>query len=462
MAGLDIALLNGKSSLLARQRQMNVTGNNITHAGQAGYHRQTTEMQENPAVDDRPGQLGTGARVARVVRVFDQALENNLLQGTTEDGYHQASATTLEYLEKMTAPDGTSPLAVAVQDFAAAWQGLATEPESQVCRQSVIAQSQLVATQFNATRAVAVQVQSGLADATGQGALQESVAELNRLAAEVAELNRQILQIESRRFNPQQANDLRDRRDIAVGEIAKLTDVTITRNQDSTYTLDIGGTTLVSSSGTAAAISVAMGMTGPSLTWQATGTPVTQQSGETKALLDTYGSMTAWLQSLDTFASTFAAAVNSVHTAGFDKAGAPGTSLFSFNAGTGTLQTLITQADKLAAATVSGTAGDGTNAQALWAALDSGRAALGGNSLLNHADRLVDSLAQDTRTARTAADNSSASVAMLSEAVGSVSGVSLDQEMMQMLDLQRAYQASAKFISVVDGLLGTVIGMVSA
>lgn len=459
-SGLTLAALNGKSSLLARQRQMAVTGQNISNSNIAGYHRQSAIVSANPPVNDLPGEIGMGVRVEKVIRAFDSTLENNLLQTTEENGYNQAYSTQLEQIEKLVAPNGESPLASAVADFAGALQGLASDPESESARQALLAKATGVADEFNSQRDLAKRQLQGIADAGGQGALSLNKDRINQLAGEVSQLNEQIHILENRRFNAQQANDLRDQRDQVVSELAKLTDLGITRNNDTTYTLDIGGTLLVDGLNPPEQVDVAMTAGVPSLVWHSTGTALAQETGETRGQLDAFARLSTWITGIADFASTFTSVMNTAHKAGFDLAGNGGTDLFAISGVTGDVSVAISDPDLVAAGTVANLAGDGGNGRAMWTTLNSAQALLGGNTLANHSDRMLNTLAQDTSAAKAAATNSDAAVNMLREAVGSVSGVTLDQEMMDMLDLQRAYQASAKFISVVDGLVGTVIGMV--
>jgi flagellar hook-associated protein 1 FlgK len=87
-------------------------------------------------------------------------------------------------------------------------------------------------------------------------------------------------------------------------------------------------------------------------------------------------------------------------------------------------------------------------------------AALQDDTLVARADSIVDQVARDVDAANTRAQTTSASQTMFLDAVDAVSGVSVDEEMMHMLEIQRAYQGSAKVISTVDQMLATVLNTI--
>jgi flagellar hook-associated protein 1 FlgK len=104
--------------------------------------------------------------------------------------------------------------------------------------------------------------------------------------------------------------------------------------------------------------------------------------------------------------------------------------------------------------------GDGANGLALVQALDSPRPALDGNSLHDHLDLEVNRVALEVATSRTLANGTASGVDLFRQAISEVSGVNTDEELMNMLEIQRAFQASAKFVTVVDELVGDVINLV--
>ncbi|OGV66161.1 MAG: flagellar hook-associated protein FlgK [Lentisphaerae bacterium RIFOXYB12_FULL_65_16] len=462
MAGLQVAMLTGKNALLVRQREMNVVGNNIANAGRAGYHRQTAVLLANPSVEDSSGQYGTGARVAQVMRDFDGALETNLRHAITEDGYRQVAAEQLQTAEGVLAPNGTSALSESVSRFALALQQVAAEPENSALRENLLQAGDAVAEQFNLTREGLTRLQTNILDSSGRGVLADNVEQINDVSQQISDLNRQISQLENRLFNPQQANDLRDRRDELVSQLARLADIEATENSNGTLTISIDGTALVD--GLTDPERLALGTDGsglPILIWQATSAPVVQaEEGETQSLVDAYAYLEALVGDLDNFADTWSNSLNTAHAAGFDTSGNAGGDLFSVDAGTHRMAFQLTRTADFAAASAAGAAGDGGNARNLWQTMMAPSPALDDQPLADYAEHLTDTVAAQTASARGSADAAKAAVSMFRDAVTSKSGVNTDEEMLAMLEIQRAYQATAKFAATANDMIGTVINMV--
>ena len=132
-----------------------------------------------------------------------------------------------------------------------------------------------------------------------------------------------------------------------------------------------------------------------------------------------------------------------------------------FDASTaGAMTVLITDPDLVAAADNATNTGDGDNALAMWNRLNTPLAGIGNDTLRNHADRLVDIVAIEKNRAQTLYKSSSSSVEMFKSLIAQKTGVSIDEEMVDMLETQRAFQGAAKFVRAVDELIQVVIGLV--
>jgi len=461
MSGLNIALNTATSALQTRQTQMNVIANNLANADRVGYHRQKVNLASNVAMDRKPGQIGTGVHVENIVRVYEHTLESGLRQAIHQDGYNYTYSEITRQTEAMLAPDGNSPVAAAVRLMHNAWQEVATHPESIEKRQNLVSYSGQVADQINLEHQRLTTLGNNILDAGGNGVLADSVNSINSLAKQVAQLNKLIRDVETRPFQPQHANDLRDDRDRVVAKLAELTDLSVTEQADKTYTIVVAGTELVSGIAVSDQIDLAMVADTVTLTWQTAGTPVTISNGQVKALVDGREYVQARRAELQTYSETLATVINAQHGNGFDRQNPAVAGADIFDASVpGALTLLLTDPHKIAAGTVAGASGDGNNARAITNALTSANAALGQNTILNHPDRVLNRVAVDVATAEAAAQSSQAGIFMFQDAIAQRSGVSNDEEMMTMLEVQRAFQASAKFISVVNEMLSTALRII--
>jgi flagellar hook-associated protein 1 len=164
---------------------------------------------------------------------------------------------------------------------------------------------------------------------------------------------------------------------------------------------------------------------------------------------------------LDTLAAGLANAVNGVQVAGFDLNGNPGTDLFNpppanTTGAAASLSVAITN-PSLIAASSDGTSGSNGNAQAMYAL--SNQPIIDGQSPTNYYSGIVSNVGNATSNASAEQTASSQILQQLNDQLGTVSGVSLDEEAANMVQYQDAYQASAQVITTINDMMYAVINM---
>ncbi len=484
-----MALISGKTSLLTRQKEMAITGNNIARAGQAGYHRQSATVQSNIMVHGEGGFYGTGVHVDNVVRKYDAALEASLRQSTGQSSYHNTYTRQVGNMESLLGPGGDNQLSEAIQDFANALQQAGTSPESIPNRTSLLSASNAVADKFNQQYEALRKVRDNISDYTaGTGAISNKVNELNNLISQIPALNETIRTYEENAYRGQTANDMRDDRDIIVSQIAKLADIHVTEESDFRYTIRIGGPTgniLVDSTDPAIksnneTLQINVGAGGvPEIQWatdnaaghdaKGVGSAVNLTTGEIQGYVKAREFCVQEMNNLHTYAAQFNQRIdNAVHTNGLDLDGnSPGVSDWFTASGTppasGDILTHHMTDPRDLALNGSGDAaniGDGSNAVAMWQALDATNATLNNDTLLSHSDRLLGGIAEEVQLSATKAETADATQTMFQNAVFEISAVNTDEEMIEMLEIQRAYQASAKYMSTVNNMLMSVLQLI--
>ena len=459
------SLYTGRSALIARQTEMATIGSNVAKADVEGYHRQEAILVENFPLETGNLQIGTGTHVERVVRHFDAALENNLQTALEQQSYFEDYHKYIQTLEQVVAQDGDSPLADSMTLFANSLQDLANDPDSETVRRSVLANAERLADTFNQQHLMMTNVRDQIASSDTIGVLPEKVNDFNALAAELAQLNDLIVNTEATMIRNQQAIDFRDQRDQVVKEMAKLANVSFSEQADGSYTLTVGDSSPITMvTGGTVNDTITHTLTAgppptPTITWVTAGTGLNSATGALDGLKDAYDFIQSRITDLETYATAFATAMNTQHALGFDLSGTAGGNLFDAStAGAMTVQ--ITDPDDLAASDNATNTGDGDNALAMHTALHTANATIGNNTLRNHADRLVDVVAIEKNRTETLLESSEASVDMFKSLIAEKTGVSVDEEMVDMLETQRAFQGAAKFIRAVDELVQTVINIV--
>jgi len=423
LQGLQTAL----SGLLAEQQALDVTGNNIANANTEGYTRETAIMQSDlpitiPATNPLTGQgaqLGSGVSVANITRIRNGYLDS---QYRTQNSALSGMATQSEELEQAQSAFNeptSSAIASQLSTFWTAWNSLADAPESKEAKEGVVAAGEQLATTFNELSA---QLSTISTQATEQyETLTGPSGEVENYAKQIAQLNGQIKLAEEAGTQP---NDMLDRRDLLLDKLSTLANVTVTEQPDHTDTVSFGDAAEPLVEGT-------------SVNWPQTLTEAA--GGQLGALLNLTGpegALTALRTSLDTVAETLASTVNAQLKTPF----------FS-GATAASLKVAVIPSEVQA----SGTAAAGGNevARAI--------AALRGGAADEGYAALVEKLGSDVQTAKDDQANLQTTVTAINDQRQSVSGVSLDEEMTNLITFQRGYQASARTLTAMDSMLETLI-----
>lgn len=448
------------SGLRYNQVVLDATSNNIANAGTDGYIRRrvvgVAVGGSVPALWSRYDGHGDGVAVGEVRRMVDPLLDARVRR----EHATLASLTTrqdiLARVEDGIGEPGTDGVAQTILDFRNAWHDLGNNAGSDAARQQVLGRA--------ATLAQAVRVQVG--NITGEEADQRShavnlVSEVNTAAQGIADLNQQIMSTE---LNGSDAGVMRDNRDKLALRLAELTGATTSIRADGQYEVVVGGETLVHGQ-EAGAFVLASGITASG---DSDGAPITfridsstgsatlptgaagvggQLGGVTEILTTTLPSYRA---GLDKVAADLTAAVNSQHAAGYDAAGNAGGDFFSYDpaVGAASLQVAITDPALVAASGLGGGANrDGSNADALSTAGDA----------YDAYQQLVNGFGTTVATVERQTANQSALAGSLDSSWEQLAGVNLDEETVNMVSAQRAYQASARLLTTLDEVLDTLI-----
>ena len=424
LQGLQTAL----SGLLGEQTALDVTASNIANINTEGYTRERAVLTPNPSltipslstVTGHGAQLGTGLDVQDITRIRNAYLDS---QYRTQNSSLSSATTLSEALQQAQgafAEPSSSSLASHLSAFWGAWASLAQAPNSEAAKAGVVAAGQQLARTMNTIagelKGVSAQAEERYAAITGAGGEVQSDAE------QVAYLNGQIKLAEGAN---QQPNQLLDRRDVLLDKLSGLAQVTVAQQADGTDTVSFGG----------AAKPLVQGTT---VTWPQTLTSAA--GGRLGALLTLTGSsgpLAGYQTALDNVAATIASAVNALQ---------PSTPFFSGKTAA-TLAVAATPAQVQTSA--SGQVGGNDLALAV--------AALRGGSAEQGYAALIGQVGSAVRAAKDEQSNFQTTMNAVSDQRQSVSSVSLDEEMTNLVSFQRGYQASARTLTAMDSMLEQLI-----
>jgi flagellar hook-associated protein 1 len=424
LQGLQTAL----TGLLAEQQAMDVSANNIANSNTEGYSRETAVLQptppiEIPAISALTGEgarLGTGVNVETITRIRNIYLDS---QYRTQNSALSSASTQAEELSQAQAAfnePSSAGLATQLSAFWSAWTNLADAPTSEAAREGVVAAGRQLASTLNQ---LSGQLQTIAAQATEQYEARAGAGgEVESYAKQVAQLNGQIRLAEEAGQPP---NEMLDRRDLLLDKLSSLAQVTVTKQADGTDTVTFGG----------AAKPLVEGTT---VNWpQALTTGAGGQLGALLTLTSPTGALAGYQEALNTVASNLATTVNALHTS---------TPFFS-----GTTAATIAVAVTPSQVQTSSTAAPGGNGVAL------AIAGLRGGAADQAYSALVERVGSDVKRAQDEQTNMQTTLTTINNERQSVSGVSLDEEMTNLITFQRGYQASARTLTTMDEMLDTLI-----
>lgn len=221
----------GLSGLLAFQRAMATTSNNIANSGTEGYSRQRVELADLRPAFLGSSYIGQGVGITGIRRIADEFVTSQLRQSVSTNANALVRAGFAERVDDLLG-DATTGLAPAIGRFFDAAQDVAGDPSSTTARTVFLGEAEGLAKQFGAISRRLDEQRQLL-----NGQLQVGIDEVNEYADSLADLNRQIVSGFSRGASP---NQLLDQRDNLLSKLAEKIDLRITEREDRAVNVFIG------------------------------------------------------------------------------------------------------------------------------------------------------------------------------------------------------------------------------
>ena len=447
--GLNTAL----SALTASQLALDTAAHNTANANTPGYSRQRVSMVESlpytyPAFNRSglPGQIGTGVTVATIERVRDSFLDVQIRSQLSLQGQWQTKSDELAKVESAFPEPGGSGLGTALNSFWNAWQDLAADPTSSAARSALVGQAGTLTQQFTTAAGQLTSLVEGIDYQVGQ-----QVSQVNTLASQIASLNGQIQRVTVAGDQP---NDLADQRDLLLDKLSQIVPITTVPKADGTVTVLIAGTDLVEH-GTARLMTTAPDANGHSVPTWSSGGSVALGTSQLGAYVSVRATLAGYQDQLNTLARGVADAVNTAQTNG------GGQAFFTYTPGAAASTIAVSAAvvadPSLVVTGAAGSPGDGGIAGAIADLRNAKLFGSGTQTASGFYANLIGTIGSDAQQANAMSTNEGLVVNQLTTRRESVSGVSLDEEATDMIRFQRAYQAAARVITIVDETLDTII-----
>jgi flagellar hook-associated protein 1 FlgK len=457
--GLTDILNTARDAMTAQTFGLTITGQNVSNVNTPGYVRRQALLETR---DMGPGTFG-GVNVAGIRRVADQFIDQRHLSLTGLSAEASARDQLLGQAEALFNDFAGTGLSSSMNSLFSSFSGMSSLPNDPTTRATVLERAETFAGQVNTA---ADQIANFRTELFSQA--RDVVGEINSKLDTIASLSGRINDAQAA---GQDAADLRDKRDALLVELTQKIEVRTYNDGNGQLVVQGPGVTLiqgqsarhleldVADDGSVHVLARTAGGAGGDVTKFLSG-------GELAGVLNVRDHEAVEMQNdLDEFAFHLAGQINSVHAAGFGLDGQSGRAFF--DAGTtvkgaaGSLKIsddVAGQPDRLAAASsVTALPGDGGQAMLLAAVADSPVTGLNGQSPGEAYGRLVGRVGQRKQNAATDLETRDAMTAQIETMRQSVSGVSLDEEMVALTKYQRAFEAASRVFTTADQLLEDLI-----
>jgi len=449
----------GRRALNANQLGINVTGQNIANVNTPGYSRRRVQLTESAATNINGFSVGTGVTIAGV-----QTFRNNFIQARIQTetgiaGQLTARRDALAPVEAALQGSENGGLQNALSSFFGAFRDLEANPNSAPLRSLVAQKGANLANTFQTTRTRLDDIRSGT-----DAEIRSTVDAANTLTQRVASLNTQIRMLEA--SGSGDASALRDQRGETVNQLAELTGAHSTENSDGTVTLTIGeGRPLVSGE---TAFPLEAGNTPPLglATITIGGQPAVFNEGKLAGLNRAMTETTSQIDALDGLAAAVVQRVNDLHTSGTDLDGNAGTNFFNNTppvtaANISMNAAIVADPRRVVASPLTQPGQTGTVAGEIANLLTDPNTTVGSrtgsfNSIFGS---MVAEVGEQISQADNALQTQAAIIAQATAQRDSVSGVSLDEEAINLLQYQKAFEAAARFIKVADEMTQMILSL---
>ena len=477
--GLEIA----KTGLYVSQTSLEVIGNNISNAATEGYTRQRVITQSIDAntVYNRfskvvTGTVGGGVQLQSVSQIRSDYIDREYRRENSALGEWQTHTEALEYIESLFDESSDGSISSALADFYNSLNELSSDPSSKELRTNVQQNSIKLTETMNHYYTQLTDLQN-----EENESMYTTVQSINDLVTRIGDFNGQIYTYE---LSGNKANDLRDKRNLLLDQLSQLVNIDYSEGTDGKLTVSVDGVDLINHTAVTKLEAVDDGTGNYNINYAGTNTPFSYSGGALEAYrlmrdgdsLDEMG-IPHMLSRLNTLCQNIAKAFNTVHEAGYTMPNGStpsktGVDFFNVPSGDYTLLTagnfrlsdaVLSDANNIACSSkpidlsaANSQAGNNENILALYE-LSTKTDIADVGSFEGYLKSFISEIAIESAHCASMNESQSTVVENLENRRESYSGVSIDEEMIEMIKYQHAYSAASRLITAIDESLDTLI-----
>ena len=455
----------GSQALLSFQKGISSVNKNMTNVSTDGYKR------EIPIFSNLPN---GGVNFSEAKRVYDNRLLNRMIDTNQEKSYYQELNSNLQEVEKTFSDTTGTGFSDALNDFFDSMNDIITAPDNLAARDSFLSKAQTLVGRIRDSYETLNNIKT-----TNSQSIQDSINKLNDKLHTLAKINRSI---KTNQNDQETLNSLLNKRDVLLQDTSSLIDTKVRFNSD--HTVD-----LFSAKGHALVL-YDKNFKVEYRTGETTKDPDTLshvfingvdltdnfKSGKIGAKIETEKKIDELIKRLNTFTSNFANEVNSVQTNGYDLNLKKGKNLFkneninddskdASNIDASNIKLKFLDPEKVAASDNKDDKNElhsnNNNIKKMQDLKNKTFSNLNNQSFNEYyISSIVTKIGSDTNHINNLFEEKSALFDTLKEKLDNLSGVNMDEELIELTQLQKSYQASARVITVTNEMLDTVMGLV--
>lgn len=482
MFGINSVLNIAKGALMAQQKAMNNTAHNIANVNTPGYTRQKIIFESNAPLSSTRIKVGMGVSIDSVIQCVDHFLNRTIYQKTSALKEYESKASLLSQMETVFNETSDQGLVKAMNEFWNAWSDLANHPSGIPERTALLEKAEVLSDRFHSMRNELDQIKRNV-----NSNIEISISELNVYSKQIAELNEKIVLAEA---NGSPANDLRDQRAILIEKVSEIVNIVYLEDRYGSYTVMTSNGVMLVDGGYHWELS----QEGDEIYWDRIESDIGERlsGGTIGSWLDLRDEIIPqYIANLDEMAGTFIQEVNTFHLSGYTLSGETGKYFFenlrtspetpnpSDYTGAANYIRLSTDVEgipgNIAAGGGSGDPGNNENALMILSIQDDSTIQIR-KWTYGHRGRDVENTVQAetlddyyrsltgeigilTEKFNENQNFTQALMDQLNELRDSVSGVNIDEEMTELIKIQRAYEAAAKLVMIADEMLQSLLQM---
>jgi flagellar hook-associated protein 1 FlgK len=449
-------LFTARDSLTANQMALSVTGANIANVNTPGYNRQRADLITIGTVNVKGSDAQIGVSVLQVSRIYDRYIDSQIIRQQQATAYSDAMLQTMQNIEIVLDDTSGGGINELLNRFWASWEDLSYNPAGKLERNALLSTAATLAGGIVSYKQSLDAINSEL-----NRSIADIVPLINDKIREIGDINEQLV---SAGGNMGDLNSLLDKRTIALQELGSMINISYYETSDGTINVTMANGEPLLQGSMAQTFSIVVG-NGKSDIFNSNSAENVNGSitgGKLGAYIELQHSiLPQYINNLNDLTNALATRVNDLHRGGFDANGNIGLDFFRITDAGNPAASIginpIISADTNRIAASASVSGDGENATRLAAVRDEFLMDGGKSSLSSFLATMVGEVGRQTANARSSSEFQGAVMNYLTNQRESVSGVSIDEEMMLLIKYQMGYSAAGKLCNMVNEMMDTLM-----